>query len=292
MSKTIRLIYPQWHGGVISNWIPELSEEDSSRGYFLGAQLLNMLASKNASQETFEVPISMDISSREIKNGIMDYDFILNQSKEALKILEKNNPDKIIVFGGECSVSVIPFTFLNKKYNNDIAIIWIDAHPDITLPNDSYTGYHAMALTACMGEGDKKIMSILPSKIDSSKILLVGIRDWEREEIKLRQQKYGIKHLTPEEVAENSDKIIKWLKECGASKVLIHFDLDVLEPKELIAAVGVVENGMKIKEVIRVINDIAKEKEIVGLTIAEHMPRVEIMMKNILDALPLIKLNK
>ena len=89
MSKTIRLIYPQWQGGVISNWIPELSEEDSSRGYFLGAQLLNMLASKNASQETFEVPISMDISSREIKNGIMDYDFILNQSKEALKILEK-----------------------------------------------------------------------------------------------------------------------------------------------------------------------------------------------------------
>lgn len=288
MSKTIRLIYPQWQGGVISNWIPELSEEDSSRGYFLGAQLLNMLASKNASQETFEVPISIDISKREIKNGIMDYDFILNQSKEALKILEKNNPDKIIVFGGECSVSVIPFTFLNKKYNNDIAIIWIDAHPDITLPNDSYSGYHAMALTACMGEGDKNIMSALPSKIDASKILLVGIRDWEREEIKLRQQKYGIKHLTPEEVAENSDKIIKWLKECCASKVLIHFDLDVLEPKELIAAVGVVENGMKIKEVIRVINDIAKEKEIVGLTIAEHMPRVEIMIKNILDRLPLI----
>lgn len=288
MSKTIRLIYPQWQGGVISNWIPELSEEDSSRGYFLGAQLLNMLASKNASQETFEVPISMDISKREIKNGIMDYDFILNQSKEALKILEKNNPDKIIVFGGECSVSVIPFTFLNKKYNNDIAIIWIDAHPDITLPNDSYAGYRAMALTACMGEGDKNIMSALPSKIDASKILLVGIRDWERDEIKLRQQKYGIKHLTPKEVSKNSDLIIKWLKECGASKVLIHFDLDVLEPKELIAAVGVVENGMKIKEVIRVINDIANEKEIVGLTIAEHIPRVEIMIKNILDRLPLI----
>ena len=289
MSKTIRLIYPQWQGGIISQWIPELSAEDSSRGYYLGSQLLNMLAPKNDSQETFEVPISMDISSREIKNGMMDYHFILNQTKEALNILEKNNPDKIIVFGGECSVSVVPFTFLNKKYDNDLALIWIDAHPDITLPNDSYAGYHAMAVTACMGEGDKKIMSILPSKIDSSKILLVGIRDWEREEIKLRQQKYGIKHLTPEEVADSSDLIIKWLKECGASKAVIHFDLDVLEPKELIAAVGVVENGMKIKEVVRVINDIAKEKEIVGLTIAEHMPRVEIMMKNILDSLPLIK---
>lgn len=289
MSKTIRLIYPQWQGGIISHWIPELSKEDSSRGYYLGAQLLNILAPKNDSHETFEVPISTNISERKIKNGIMDYDFIINQNKAALDILEKNNPDKIIVFGGECSVSVIPFTYLAKKYNNDTALIWIDAHPDITLPNEAYAGYHAMAVVACMGKIDEKIISNLPAKIDASKILMVGIRDWEREEIKLRQKEYGIKYLKPEETAKKSDLIIKWLEECKASKVSIHLDLDVLDPKEIIAAVGVVENGMKINEVIRVINDIAKEKEIVGLTIAEHMPRVEIMMKNILNSLPLFK---
>lgn len=288
MQKTIRLIYPQWQGGIISHWINELSAEDSSRGYYLGARLLNMLAKKNDSHETFEVPISMDISKREIKNGIMDYDFIVEQNREALNIIEKNNPDKIIVFGGECSVSVIPFTFLNKKYKDGVALIWIDAHPDITLPNEAYAGYHAMAVTACMGKGDEKMISDFPSKFDASKILMIGIRDWEREEIKLRQKEYGIEYFMPEEVSENSDLIIKWLNKCGASKVVVHFDLDVLDPKEIIAAVGVVENGMKIKEVIRVINDIAKEKEIVGLTIAEHMPRVEIMMKNILNDLPLI----
>lgn len=288
MTKTIRLIYPQWQGGIISHWIAELSAEDSSRGYYLGARLLSELAAKNDSHETFEVPVSMDISKREIKNGIMDYDFIVKQNSEALNIIEKNNPDKIIVFGGECSVSVVPFTYLNKKYKDDVALIWIDAHPDITLPNEVYAGYHAMAVSACMGKGDEKMISDFPSKFDASKILMVGIRDWEREEIKLRQKEYGIKYLTPEEVAENSDLIIKWLKECKASKVAVHFDLDVLDPKEIIAAVGVVENGMKIKEVIRVINDIADEKEIVGLTIAEHIPRVEIMMKNILDGLPLI----
>lgn len=288
MQKTIRLIYPQWQGGIISHWINELSAEDSSRGYYLGARLLNMLAKKNDSHETFEVPISMDISKREIKNGIMDYDFIVEQNREALNIIEKNNPDKIIVFGGECSVSVIPFTFLNKKYKDDVALIWIDAHPDITLPNEAYAGYHAMAVTACMGKGDEKMISDFPSKFDASKILMIGIRDWEREEIKLRQKEYGIEYFMPEEVSENSDLIIKWLNKCGASKVVVHFDLDVLDPKEIIAAVGVVENGMKIREVIRVINDIAKEKEIVGLTIAEHMPRVEIMMKNILNDLPLI----
>ena len=49
-------------------------------------------------------------------------------------------------------------------------------------------------------------------------------------------------------------------------------------------------NNEKTFNAVRYINNnYSKEKEIVGLTIAEHMPRVEIMMKNILDSLPLIK---
>ncbi|PPS20780.1 arginase family protein [Brachyspira murdochii] len=288
MSKTIRLIYPQWQGGIISHWIKELKPEDSSRGYYLGAKLLSILAPQNNNHETLEVPVSLDIKNREIKNGIIDYDFILSQTKNALDILNKNNPDKIITFGGECSVSVVPFTYLNKKYDNDIALIWIDAHPDITLPEDNtYAGYHAMAVSACMGNVDKDISSILPSKISADRILFIGLRDWEREEIRIRQKEYGIKHFAPEEISKSSECIIKWLKECKASKVFIHFDLDVLEPNEIIAAVGVSPNGMKINEVVRVINDIAREKELVGLTIAEHMPKIEILMKNMMAELPL-----
>ena len=65
--------------------------------------------------------------------------------------------------------------------------------------------------------------------------------------------------------------------------------MDVLDPAEIIAAVGVVPNGMKISEVVRVINDIAKEKEIVGLTVAEPMPRVAIRIKEMLNQMPLLK---
>lgn len=65
--------------------------------------------------------------------------------------------------------------------------------------------------------------------------------------------------------------------------------MDVLDPNEIIAAVGVVPDGMKMAEVVRVINDIAQEKEIVGLTIAEPMPRIAIRLKNMLSRLPLLK---
>ena len=172
---------------------------------------------------------------------------------------------------------------------DDVAMIWIDAHPDITLPGDVYPAYHAMAVMACMGIGNSQIISVLPAKIDPSKILLVGLRDWERDEIKKRQKQYGIRHLTPDNVRENSHAIKNWLRSCGASKVVIHFDMDVLDPAEIIAAVGVVPNGMKIAEVVRVINDIAQEKEIVGLTIAEPMPRTAILLKEMLAQLPMLK---
>lgn len=288
-TKTIRLIYPQWQGGDIAQWITEVKDpEEASRGYYLGAQLLNFLA-PDSGQETLTVPVSTEIIKRRKTDGILDRDVIVKQTKAALDVLRISNPDKIVTLGGECSVSVVPFTYLAEKYKDDVAVIWIDAHPDITLPGDVYSGFHAMAVTACMGKGDKEILSELPAKIAPSKILFVGLRDWERDEIKVRQKQYGIKHLTSEDVAQNSEAIHEWLKLCGTSRVLIHFDMDVLDPAEIIAAVGVVSGGMKLAEVVRVINDIAKEKEVVGLTVAEPMPRIAIRMKEMLNQLPLLK---
>ena len=287
--KTIRLVYPQWQGASIAQWILEVKDpEQASRGYYLGAQLLNFLA-PDTGQEILTVPVEIGKGERKVTDGVLDLEVIVAQSKVALAMLNQANPDKIVTLGGECSVSVVPFTYLMDKYKDDVAMIWIDAHPDITLPGDVYPAYHAMAVMACMGIGNSQIISVLPAKIDPSKILLVGLRDWERDEIKKRQKQYGIRHLTPDNVRENSHAIKNWLRSCGASKVVIHFDMDVLDPAEIIAAVGVVPNGMKIAEVVRVINDIAQEKVIVGLTIAEPMPRTAILLKEMLAQLPMLK---
>ena len=91
------------------------------------------------------------------------------------------------------------------------------------------------------------------------------------------------------EVARNSEAVKEWLNACCASKVVVHFDMDVMDPAEIIAAVGTSPDGMKMGDVVRVINDIAAEKEIVGLTIAEPMPRIAIRIKDMLGRLPLLK---
>lgn len=285
--STIRLIYPQWQGGMVDHWMPDIPAEDASRGYYLGAQLLNFLAPES-SQEPIEIPVSLDINDRQTDKGVSARRVILKQTKAALEKLRETNPEKIVTLGGECSVSVVPFTFLAGKYPDDVAIVWIDAHPDVNLPYDNYKGYHAMALTACLGMGDEEIIRTLPGRYDASRALIVGVRSWD-DGMKERQKELGIKGLSPEEVAEDSSAILEWLKSTGVSKVVIHFDLDVLDPAEIIAGVGVEPDGMKINEVVRVINDIASEYDLVGLTVAEPMPRVAIKIRNMLNQLPLIK---
>lgn len=287
MRNTLRLLYPQWQGGIVSHWMPDIPTDDSSRGYYLGAQLLNMLAPQS-SQIILEVPVSLDISNRKSENGVMSRAVIIQQTRAALNILNKNNPERIVTLGGECSVSVVPFAYLAQKYDNDVAVIWLDAHPDVNLPYDEYQGYHAMALTALIGMGDEEIIKMLPAKYEASKALIVGLRSWDRG-MKERQQKLGIKGLSPADTAKDSSAVLDWLKSTGVSKVVIHFDLDVIDPDDMIAGVGVEPNGMKIDETIRVINDIATEYEVVGLTVAEPMPRIAIKLRNMLNSLPLLK---
>ena len=289
--KTVRLMYPQWQGARMQDgWIPEVkSLEDASQGYVLGSRLLEILAPENPSHKVVRVPVSMEYGERPITDGVTDREAIAAQTKAAREALEAKSPDRVITLGGECSVSVVPFTYLAKRFGGDVAVLWIDAHPDITLPGDVYPAYHAMAVTAMMGRGDKKILAELPSSIPAERILFVGLRDWERQQIVDRQKEYGMKHVGVKPLRESSKPVLDWIAATGAKHVLIHFDLDVLDPAEIIPAVGVVKDGMKMAEVVRVINDVSSAHEVNALTIAEPLPRTAINIRNMLQGINLFK---
>ncbi|MCM1406072.1 MAG: arginase family protein [[Clostridium] fimetarium] len=251
--------------------------------------LLNFLAPAT-DNETFTVPVSADISERIEKNGVLDRDIIAVQTKAALETLHIANPDKVVTLGGECSVSVPVFAYLADKYNGDVAIVWIDAHPDITLPGDDYNGYHAMALTACMGMGDMDIIGQLPANVPPEAVCIAGLRECEYPYIEKRVGELGLSHYSPQQLAGTSQPVIDWLKKSGKSKVMVHFDMDVMDPADILAAVADgPAGGLKLNEVVRLINDIASSKELVALTIAESMPRLAIRLKDMLARLPLIR---
>ena len=57
----------------------------------------------------------------------------------------------------------------------------------------------------------------------------------------------------------------------------------------MIAGVSNDPNGLKIDDTIRLINDISSNYDLVGLTIAEPMPRIAIKLRNMMNKLPMFK---
>ena len=87
-SKTLRLVFPQWQGGMNPN-------------YFFGSHILQLILPKGKCEE-IEVPVSENFDEKVKKDNIMNEDILLKQLKMAYDILEIKNPDKVITIGGDC----------------------------------------------------------------------------------------------------------------------------------------------------------------------------------------------
>ncbi|OHT15771.1 arginase [Tritrichomonas foetus] len=295
-NEYLRLVYPQWQGGWPGNITAclnnQFSVQDATQGYYFGSQILNLIAPQTKG-ETAIVPINFEFTEESLKTEKFIYarKTIINHLQSARSILEEKNPSKVIVLGGECSVSVMPFSYMMKKYENDVAMVWIDAHPDLIRPgegDESRRGFHEMPIPHLMGLGDEEIDKMLPGKIDPSKIIYVGLRvigDIEKKRI----SELGMKVISPNDFRAHPEKLNEWLKSTGCKKTVIHLDLDVLEPEELYCAVGREPNGMKIDEVVDSICRVNQETETVALTVTEHMPIIQIKLRNMLRRFPMFQ---
>jgi arginase len=67
-------------------------------------------------------------------------------------------------------VSVAPFSALADRYGDDLAIIWIDSHPDVGTGDSGYPGYHAMAVSALTGHGDLDVQAVLPATVSHDRV--------------------------------------------------------------------------------------------------------------------------
>ena len=198
-SKTLRLIYPQWQGGMNPN-------------YYLGSHILKLILPKGKSDE-IEVPVSENFTENYIKNKINNPDIIIKQLEIAYSILEIKNPDKIITIGGDCSVSQSSFDYLHGKYKNKkIGILWIDAHPDISTPND-FEHEHAMVLGNLLGDGASDFAKIVKNPFKYEQIMYAGLikkKCLSYENKYLDEKK--IKFATPEDLIKDNSIIVIGLR--------------------------------------------------------------------------------
>lgn len=270
MKKTLRLTFPQWQGGM-------------NPDYVLGSELLAVIAPPSTSAENVVIKVNKDFYSQHLRqDGIDCGTMLLKQAKEAEKVLEERQPDRVIVFGGDCSVTQIPFDYLKGRYGEEIGLLWLDAHPDCSTTKES-AHLHEMVMGNLLGLSPDSEITAVRHPYNREKVLFAGLIEEELRPMDMACITNKLPMVAPEALKESSHEVISWIRETKIKYLAVHWDLDVLspfdfrsiypaepytDPRNFPAAVG----RMKLKEIIRLLRDISEHTEIVGLSITEHLP--------------------
>lgn len=224
----------------------------------------------------------------EERDGIEAKWLVLEQLSAALDTIRNHSPERITTLGGECSVSMAPFSYLIDKYGADLAIVWIDSHPDMGTGESSYPGYHAMVVSALTGHGDHDLLARLPATTTADRIALVGMHDWTDPTLPAMADEWGLTVFPPNNLRSTSAALLEWLRDTGATKVAIHFDVDTIDADEIQYGLGADRGGLTSQQARRVVDDLTASAEVVALTIAEFIPRQVMHLQQLLTGFPLL----
>ncbi|OHV79446.1 arginase family protein [Rhizobium sp. LCM 4573] len=281
----LRLNLPQWQGG-------------DHPDYRIGARVLAAIAPEpQGPEETIAVPEAPD-ASRPVEQGIVSREPLLDQLAAARSAIARHNPDAIVTLGGDCLVNLAPTAYLSERYGEDLAVLWVDAHPDV-MTAQQFRHAHAHVLAMLMGIGDPDFVAAVPKPVKGDQVLYVGLTETTPYETDFIP-KHGMTRLSPEDLAGSAEPVLQWLRASGAKKVAVHFDLDVLDPSlyDFLLSQdpdarpntydGVAKGRMRFEEVANILKAVDAEAEIVGLAIAEYMPWSAIKLSKQLRTLPLL----
>lgn len=276
---TIRLIMPQWQGG-------------NNPDYAFGSELLAWLAPKSKATKEIRVPMN-EQSELQLEDGVVGRQAVTEQLLSAKGILTDEKPERVIVLGGDCLVEQAPIDYLNGLYD-DLGVLWIDAHPDTSSP-ETMRHSHAMVLANLLGDGDKQLASKVDHPLKHEQVAFVGLNepaDYEAEYV----AQDGLTDIRHETIEKTIAATKKWLKDNSFRHVMIHFDVDALDPtyfhSTLLAnpygePIDAPKGVMHLHEVVELAKAVSEETGVVGFGITEHLPWDMIRLRDSLSQIPI-----
>lgn len=287
MTKTLRLIFPQWQGG-------------NNPNYVFGSLLLGHIVPPGDKAETIQIMIDEDTSQElSIENGVIGGDGLLKQMSEATKVLVEKAPDKVITLGGDCSISQAPFDYLHGKYPDSLGILWLDAHSDMSTINDSQKG-HMHVLGNLLGQGAPQFAEKVCHPFKVEQVMLAGLKYEELRPCDHQVNDLKMNYLTPDKLVDDSRLIIDWITQNQFKHLAIHFDLDVLSPQDYrsinpgkpyleIEKFPAPVGAMTLEQITRIMKDVSEQTEIVGFSIGENLPWDAINLRKALESVEIFR---
>ncbi len=254
--KHLNIFFPEWQGYAEDNLVS------------VGAAVLkNHLHSMDFQEVVVEAQEDLPIA-----NNIIGYEANLRQLKMARKILEREKPSTTFMIGGTCASEIGPVSYLNNYYQNDLAVLWFDAHGDLNTPHSSPSKhFHGMPLRTLLGDSDDEILHTAFSTVTPERVFVLGGREFDEEEITYIKSS-GLHHYTPQALS-NPQNLIDEIKGLGCRNLYVHVDLDVLEPTEFPHMLLPIADGLGVQGLLDTINLLKENFKIVGSSIVEYVPK-------------------
>ena len=287
--KTLRVLFPQWQGcgaDYAAEFTTNLSRDSVRHGYETSTQLLSTLFPA-PDDNTVIVPVAGYCT--DVERGIESRPAVLHNLRTATELIRERDPERIVTFGGDCSVSVPSLTHLAAKYGEDLAVVWLDSHPDCSTPGGNYQGYHDMALAHITGHGDDEFLAELPATIAPDRVVLAGAHSWNDDEYE-NFRNWGIGHLPPDALRESPQQIIDWLQSTGCRNVVLHLDVDSVDANQFHLGMGAEPGGLTKDQVHAIISAVSTHDafDLVGFTLAEFIPRQVLAIQELIHDVPLL----
>jgi arginase len=236
----ISLAYPQWQGSGRPGNLPR------------GADATAAVCGRYA--PLIQVPLHE--GDADSAHGVRRWDAIFAQFRSAQDLLARSGARRVLTAGGDCAVDIAVIDHLQRMHPR-LHVLWFDAHLDANTPATSPSGnFHGMPVSAILGRAPAPMRPLLGTPIDPAHFHYFGIQVGDEGDWALKRE------------------LDLQLMEPGASMggpVHIHFDLDVLDPLEF-PYVAYPEGALKVADAIALLARIAREADVVGLTVTEFAP--------------------
>lgn len=244
------VVVPQWQGSGSSRAMRLVDGAEAIRGDL-----------PSASTRLVDVPLEAGDNQGSAVHRLSSILLVRDRLAQTLSEV----PGTAITIGGDCGVELAA---IGRVAEQDVAVVWFDAHPDLNTPESSSSGaFTGMVLRALLGEGAPQLVPAVP--LAPERVVLVGARSFDPAEDAYIAER-GIRGLSAAEAGPEA--VVAAVEATGAASVYIHIDLDVLDPGDF-AGLGAPEPfGIRATVLVETLRALLARFPLAGAGITEFAP--------------------
>lgn len=207
-----------------------------------------------------------------------------NSVQAVKKILA--NGEIPVILGGDHSIAIGTFSGISSYFrenNQEIGLIWFDAHADINTPESSPSGnIHGMPLAVILGYGNEELVNLegFAPKIKPQYIAHIGSRDIDAGERKrihelgLRENFFTMSDIDRRGMVACIEDAIRIASQAGGG-FAVTFDVDIIDPRFAPGSGTLVRGGITYREAHLALEIIAEKGDLRSFEIVEVNPMLD-----------------